>query len=140
MEDLDNAAANCAAFSLRRASRVITRRYEQALRPLQLSSFQFTALVALAKARTLPQTELAKLMGMDVSTLTRNLKPLILRQLVKTVTSAEDRRVNLVSLTKDGKRTLEKALPLWKAAQDETLKDLSEPEWATLKQAIRSLT
>ncbi|MEM9669452.1 MAG: MarR family transcriptional regulator [Pseudomonadota bacterium] len=139
MADLELVASSCAAFNLRRASRMVTRRFEQALRPVNLSSFQFTALVAISKAGSLPQTRLADAMGMDVSTLTRNLKPLIHRQLVVRNAHKEDGRVKLISITDEGKSVLKTALPLWEKAQAATLKDLSSAEWATLKEAIRAL-
>ncbi|MEM7662957.1 MAG: MarR family winged helix-turn-helix transcriptional regulator [Pseudomonadota bacterium] len=139
MSTLENAATGCVVFNLRRASRIVTRRYEQALRPVNLSAFQFSALVALAKAGKLPQAKLASFMGMDVSTLTRNLKPLIKRQLIETRANPRDGRAKVITITNDGRACLDRALPLWEDAQQETLKELNADEWAGLKQAIKLL-
>lgn len=139
MVDSDTVAKGCAAFSLRRASRIVTRRYEQALRPVNLSSFQFTTLFALNQAGSLPQAWLADELGMDLSTLTRNLRPLIKRELIEVYIKARDKRIKYATITPKGRDTFEAALPLWKAAQDATLKDLSPAEWDALKKAIRKL-
>lgn len=129
----------CAAFNLRRASRIVTRRYEDALKPLGLTSFQFTALTALSNHPAIPHSAMAEAFGMSNSTITRNLKPMEAKGLVTVTSSTKDARVKLASITPDGRGLLRKALPLWQKAQDETLKDLSAPEWAKLKQAIRNL-
>jgi len=129
----------CVAFNLRRASRIVTRRYEDALRPLNLTSVQFTTLVALSDYPAIPLSAMAEAFGMSNSTLTRNLKHMEVKDLIQIVIKAEDARVKLVSITTKGRRLLKKALPLWQQAQNQTLKDLSGPQWATLKQAIRDL-
>jgi len=129
----------CVAFNLRRASRIVTRRYEDALRPLNLTSVQFTTLVALSDYPAIPLSAMAEAFGMSNSTLTRNLKHMEVKDLIQIVIKVEDARVKLVSITTKGRRLLKKALPLWQQAQNQTLKDLSGPQWATLKQAIRDL-
>jgi DNA-binding MarR family transcriptional regulator len=54
---------------------------------------------------------------MDRTTLTRNLKPLEKRGLVR-VAEGDDRRVRVVTLTPRGRGALAAALPLWKKAQE----------------------
>jgi len=71
---------------------------------------------------------------------TRNLKPMQGRDLVQISKGAKDGRIKLASITPAGKRLLKKAMPLWKQAQAETLKELSAPQWGKLKQAIQNLT
>ncbi len=129
----------CVAFALRRASRVVTRRYEDALRPLNLTSVQFTTLAALVDYPAIPLSAMADAFGMSNSTLTRNLKHMEVKDLIKIEVKSEDARVKLVSIKAKGRHLLQKALPLWQKAQDETLKDLSSPQWMSLKQAIRDL-
>ncbi|MEM7523976.1 MAG: MarR family winged helix-turn-helix transcriptional regulator [Pseudomonadota bacterium] len=139
MSDTASLTQGCVAFNLRRASRIVTRRYEKALQPLGVKSFQFSTLAALAERENLPQSALAKAFGMDISTINRNLKPLETRGVVEIHTKPEDGRVKLVSITPAGRALLAKAIPLWRQAQEETLKDLSGPEWAELRTAIRNL-
>jgi len=61
-------------------------------------------------------TTLADALAMDRTTLTRNLRPLERRGLVR-VTTGDDRRVRIVTLTTRGRTALADALPLWKKAQ-----------------------
>jgi len=130
----------CVAFNLRRASRIITRRYEESLKPLALTSFQFTTLVALSDYPAIPLSVMAEEFGMSNSTMTRNLKPMLAKNYVILKAHTADARRKLVSITPQGRRMMKKAEPLWQKAQDEALKDLSAPQWAELRQAIQNLT
>ena len=67
---------SCACHKVRTAARAITRAYDDALRPVGLRATQLTVLVATASDESVSITALAKLMGMDRTTLTRNLRPL----------------------------------------------------------------
>ena len=66
----------CGCANLRRAARVITRLYDAALRPSGLGVAQFTLLQALNTAPGMSQKQLASLLEIDSTTLTRTLEPL----------------------------------------------------------------
>jgi hypothetical protein len=65
----------CACANLRRAARLVTQLYDDALRPSGLRATQFTLLQALTLAPGISQKELAGLLGIDSFTLTRTLSP-----------------------------------------------------------------
>src|SRR5512143_712387 len=65
---------NCADANLRRATRAVTRLYDQILAPSGLLTTQFTLLVACAVAGPAPISNLADALAMDRTTLARNLK------------------------------------------------------------------
>ncbi len=136
MKTVMNPASACVALNLRRLSRVITRRYEKALKPLSLTSFQFSALVALSGYPTIPQSALADAFGMSVSTLNRNVGPLASRGVVEISESPKDRRVKLLSLTPAGEKLLAEAMPLWEQAQADALERLGADEWMSLKSKL----
>ena len=138
MDPMDPAAA-CVALNLRRLSRVVTRRYESTLKPLSLTSFQFSALVALSKHQAIPQTALADAFGMSVSTLNRNIIPLRNRNAVEVTPSAKDRRIKIVRITRSGQKLLAKAMPLWRTAQSEALKKIGEDDWWMLKSKLNKI-
>ena len=138
MDPMDPAAA-CVALNLRRLSRVVTRRYESTLKPLSLTSFQFSALVALSKHQAIPQTALADAFGMSVSTLNRNIIPLRNRNAVEVTPSAKDRRIKIVRITRSGRQLLAKAMPLWRTAQSEALKKIGEDDWWMLKSKLNKI-
>ncbi len=106
----------CTCYRLRRATRRVTALYDEALAPLALTVTQMNVLVALALRGPRPMAVLAADLGMDASTMTRTLKPLLNRELV-VMSPGSDRRVRRVSLTEAGNALASKAVPLWRAAQ-----------------------
>src|SRR6201982_454768 len=63
----------CICASLRRASRVVTQLYEDALRPTGLRGTQFTVLQALSLAGEVSQGDLGRILAIDSTTLPRTL-------------------------------------------------------------------
>ena len=106
----------CTCANLRKAARVVTQAYDAALQPAGLKATQFTVLAALVNRGDLPMIRLADALVMDRTTLTRNLKPLVRKGLIR-IEQEEDRRVRNVSLTATGRRVFGKACPRWEQAQ-----------------------
>jgi len=109
---------NCACFNVRKSARVLTQHYDAALQPIELRATQFTILGVLSVYSGITVTELADYLVMDRTTLTRNLRPLENQGLVNS-RPGEDKRTRLIELSKKGKNKLEKAIPLWKKAQQQ---------------------
>jgi len=107
----------CLCLHLQRAARVVARRYDEALRPAGLVNTQFSLLMALNRPGTASPGSVAKLLGMDRTTLTANLKPLQRRGLVSVTVDPGDRRGRRLALTAAGRALLAEALPLWRQAQ-----------------------
>ncbi len=101
---------------MRRATRAVTAHYEAHFRGSGLRGTQFTILSMLAQAGPLPMTRLADLLGVERTTLTRNLTVLMRRGLVEWV-GATDGRVRKTALTKTGEAMLHKCMPRWVAAE-----------------------
>lgn len=120
MNSLDRAfhhvPTTCMGMHIRRASRIVTQIYDEALRPAELAINQFTLLVALHLANSISITRLAQELSTDQTTLTRNLKLLEKRGLIA-IEPGSDRRIRLASLTPEGYQVLVQALPLWEQAQ-----------------------
>ena len=125
----------CVCHKVRCAARAVTRAYDLALRPANLRATQLAVLVAIAAEGAVSIAALAEYMGMDRSTLRRNLQPLANDALVSL--GAEGwRRSRTISITKKGVERMRKALPYWEKAQ-QTLHDaLGVANWA---QVVRSL-
>jgi DNA-binding MarR family transcriptional regulator len=109
-------AAGCACATLRKASRAVTQLYDEALRPSGLRATQLPLLVAAQLLGGVAVTRLARELGLDRTTLTRNLRPLVRRNLLQ-VQAGRDGRTHVVALTADGRRALSRAIPLWERAQ-----------------------
>jgi len=105
---------NCLCLHVQRAARVLARRFDEALRPVGLTSGQFSLLASLNRPEPPSIGMVANVLAMDRTTLTANLKPLERRKLVKIVPHKNDKRNRLVNLTKAGHRLLEEALPIWR--------------------------
>ncbi len=109
---------NCLCFNLRRAARLATRIYDEALAPLGLTTSQFSALTVLIKAGPLTTNAFAKAMETERTTSTRNLALMEKQGLIRRQ-AGDDKRTRLIAATPKGKRVHEKALPVWRCIQDE---------------------
>ena len=107
--------SNCTCFRLRRAARQVSQIYDRELAAVELSLNEFSIL---RRAEPQPSTlgELAASAGMDRSTLTRNLKPLIEAGWLKE-TRGSDARHRVIAITASGRKRIAKAMPHWQSAQ-----------------------
>ncbi len=107
----------CTCFRVRKLTRLMSRRYDQRLAAAGLNLNQYSILHRLGdRARTVG--DLSGELGMDRTTLSRDLKPLLANGWVEAVTG-EDARQRPVRTTAAGRRALAKAKPLWREAQDQ---------------------
>ena len=112
----------CTCLRLRRTTRRVTQLYDRLLDPVGITAGQFGLLANLAGLRmtgtdALPMRALAKRMGLDPTTLNRNLKPLAARGLLAVGADPADKRVRVVRITDAGRAKLREALPSWQCAQ-----------------------
>ncbi len=116
----------CACFNLRKATRMVTQLYDEALKPAGIRATQLMVLAATRFAGPISVNRLADRIVMDRTTLTRNLKPLERDGLI-TVRPGDDLRVREVSLTAKGRKTLDRAYPLWERVQTRLRQQLGDP-------------
>lgn len=127
----------CVCLGVRRTARLVTRRYEDALRPVGLTAGQFSVLAALAGG-PVPLGRLADALGMDRTTVNRSVRPLAERGLLESVRFPRDRRVRALALTAAGTAVLTAAMPLWRAEQAESARRLGAP-WSDLRRQLGRL-
>jgi DNA-binding MarR family transcriptional regulator len=113
---IDMISKTCIAVRLRRLNRVITNFYDDALRPLRLKVSQLNILVVTAKLGLARPAQVCAILQLDVSTLSRNVKPLQAHGWLEVV-AEQDARAQPFRLTPQGKRLIEKAVPAWEMAQ-----------------------
>ena len=104
----------CLCLHLRRAARALARRFDDALRPLGLTSGQYSMMMSLNRPQPPNIGSVASLLSMDRTTLTAALKPLQRRDLVTVIVDDEDRRGRQLRLTPAGQALLARALPVWR--------------------------
>jgi len=136
---LNQVVTTCTCFKLRKAARTVTQLFDETLKPCGLLVTQFTILVAVAAAGSGTMNELAQILVMDRTTLTRNLKPLE-RQGFITIEPGADQRTRVIQLTVQGRLVLATALPLWEQAQTEVVQGLGQERWNTLLSHLSDTT
>ena len=112
----DLISSECIAVRLRMLNRVVSNIYDEALRPLGLKVGQVNILVVVKTRGPISPGQVATVLQMDKSTLSRNLAPLQRQGWIDT-RPGEDARSHELVVTKKGTRLIEKTLPLWRASQ-----------------------
>jgi DNA-binding MarR family transcriptional regulator len=123
----------CLCANVRRASRVLTQIYDDAMRPLGLRMTQFSILQTLSLTGPKLQGDLAEFLALDSTSFTRAVQQLRKRGWVKTV-PGKDRRERTVSLSERGQAELTRIQPVWEAVQKEVGSLLGEEPWHRLTQ------
>ena len=137
MDDDLQKIMSCTCLRMRRATRRVTQRYDHALEPTGLTASQFGLLGYLHGASSAPAHAssigaIAEWLGMDPTTLNRNLKPLLAKGMVKNAIDPADGRIRIVRVTEKGLRTLREALPRWRDAQADVEKAIGAKSIAEL--------
>src|ERR1700721_4366466 len=110
-----SADVGSACTALRKASRAITRMYDEALSDIGMSTVQFSILRNLSRHDELPLMQLADLLVMERTSLYRALTPLERQGWV--LGAAGKGRAKTAVLTGQGRRTLLPGTPPWGRAQ-----------------------
>jgi DNA-binding MarR family transcriptional regulator len=129
----------CLCLHVQRAARALARRFDEALRPLDLTQGQFSLLTSLNRPEPPSIGSVAALLAMDRTTLTANLKPLERRGLVKIAIDKEDKRGRRLIITAAGRALVRKAYPVWEREHAETERLLTGVSPDNLRNALRAL-
>ena len=121
----------CNLFHLRRAARAVSRQYGAVMKSTDAQAPQFSVLFILSRAGSLSITELASRMGMDRTSMSRNLLPMQAHGLIS-VGAEGAARARDVSITEAGRAALADLMPMWRQAQSEFVEHLGEADTALL--------
>ena len=127
----------CICSQVRRLARKLSSLYDTFLSPEGLTITQYSLLVNLGRAGELSHSVLAEKIGMDRTTLTRNLRPLTRAKWVAAA-SGKDRRQHLLQVTAAGKRKLVRSWPLWEEAQRQLLSQIGSQSMQELRTLLAS--
>ena len=130
----------CLCLHLQRAARAVARRFDEALRPLGLSSGQFSLLMSLNRAEPPSIGKISASLGMDRTTLTANLKPLERRGLVTVTVGDADKRSRVLTLTPAGRKLLVAADPVWRRTHAAIERPLGGSDPDRLRADLRALS
>jgi len=127
--------SSCLCDSLRQTTRVVTRMYDDALRPVGIRITQYCVLSYLAVNGEARVRDLGTGLFLEETTLTRSLRPLEEQGWVQS-RPGKDRRERYLSLTREGQKLLVKALPLWKGVQERLRERISTTTWNVLAHSL----
>jgi DNA-binding MarR family transcriptional regulator len=125
---------------MQRAARALARRFDEALRPFELTNGQFSLLMSLNRPEPPSMGPVASLLAIDRTTLTAALKPLERRGLVNVLRVQSDRRTRLLKLTDNGRNLLARALPVWKSTHDEVEQLIPDRDPDEFRRSLRALS
>ncbi len=127
----------CACSQVRRLAKKLSSLYDTLLSPEDLTITQYSLLASIERAGQLSHAVLAEKVGMDRTTLTRNLRPLTRAKWVAAATG-DDRRQHLLQLTAAGRRKLVRSLPLWEEAQRQFFSQIGTESLQELRALLTS--
>jgi DNA-binding MarR family transcriptional regulator len=128
----------CLCLHVQRAARALARRFDEELRPFELTNGQFSLLMSLNRPEPPPMGPVAALLAMDRTTLTAALKPLERRGLVKISQDPADRRSRILALTRKGKDLLIRAMPVWERTHHEVEQSIPDGDPDGLRRNLRA--
>ena len=117
-EEARQVVATCLGYRTRRLARIVTRVYNDSLRPLGLNITEMNLLAAIAAQGSVQPARLGRAMALEKSTLSRNSSRLVERGWVE-VRDHPDGRGVLLAVTARGNEMLLRAVPVWKQAQQQ---------------------
>jgi DNA-binding MarR family transcriptional regulator len=130
----------CLCLHVQRAARTLARRFDEVLRPFELTNGQFSLLMSLNRPEPPPMGPVANLLGMDRTTLTAALKPLERRGLVKVSQDPADKRSRILTLTRKGLELLARAVPVWERTHHEIEAMIPGGDPEGLRKGLRALS
>jgi DNA-binding MarR family transcriptional regulator len=122
---------NCTCFNVRRVSRVITQFFDAEVRRHGLRPTQTPILGALQAREGWDMAELSNWLGMERTTLVRNLRPLQRDGLVRASGGGRGGHVEL-TITVKGRKALARMLPAWRSAQNKVVATLGKERWSNI--------
>jgi DNA-binding MarR family transcriptional regulator len=134
----DVISRECLAVRLRILNRVVTKIYDDALRPLGVKTSQLNILVVTAKLGLARPTEVCERLLMDTSTLSRNVERMMARDWLEVVED-DDGRAQPFQLTAKGRKLLDRAMPSWENAQEKVKKLIGVDSLASIDDAVQRI-
>jgi DNA-binding MarR family transcriptional regulator len=128
----------CVCFNLRKTARLLSQVYDQALRSIGIKVTQFSLMMAVAGRDGVTIGRLARPLGMDRTTLSRNARLLEKKGLIE-IGEGEDRREQILSLTEKGIALLREAIPIWEGVQKQLIEEIGQNRLNDLLGDLREL-
>ena len=132
--------SECSCNMTRKSARKITQFYENNLREAGIKPTQFSILATLANTGPIQLTQLANRLVLERTSLTRNLNVLERNTWIDIQPGEGDSRQRVVSLTRNGYKQLDCAIPYWQKAQKAIAKDMGQETITGLRTTLDEMT
>ncbi len=130
----------CLCALIRKAGRIVTRNYDKCLKPSGLKITQLSMLANIARNPAITVSELAELLLMDQTTVSRNLGVLEKSGYIHLEEEMTDHRIKRVQMTDFGKSKMKEAIPLWEKAQSDMEQILGRESIEVMMETFKKLT
>ncbi len=131
-------AQECLAVRVRLLNRTLTAIYDEALRPLGMTTGQLNVMVVVAKRGPVSPAAVARRLNMEKSTVSRNIERMRAHGWL-TVSPSKSGRGQVLAIHAKGRKLLERALPLWKKAQKRAQALLGQRGSQSLRRAANAV-
>ena len=129
----------CACGNIRRAARSVTQYYDSYLKASGIRSTQLSVLLSISLNDGITVNEMADLLVMDQTTVTRNVAILEQRGYIISSAAVDDGRKRHLAVTDKGVEKLEEVMPLWDAAQSRLESNLGPERFRDMLKLIGQL-
>lgn len=127
----------CVLANVRKAARAVSRHYDRFVRRVDMTGAQFSVLVAIRQASQMTTGELAEFLSMERTTLVRNIALLERKGLVISAPAGKGKSYRLAD---KGEQLLQDAVPLWRKAQSDVIRELGEEEFFKTVNQLKRLS
>ena len=128
----------CIFTAVRKANRILFRRYQEALAPTGVSIVQLSILRALEREGPLALSRLADDLAMERTSLYRTIEPLVENGAIR-ITNAEKGKSKFAELTPNGRATIERVMPYWAEAQNRIMTEVDGDNWLELHSLMNAI-
>lgn len=141
MSDLDNFKnlKNCVCRNLRMTTRITTQYFDQTFQTVGIPVAQFSLLADIAFRDNVTISELAEVLLMDQTTVTRNIEILRKKGYVILRTDGKDSRKKCISISEGGLEKLNEAIPLWNKVQSQIEQEIGAEKFEELLKSLAQI-
>jgi len=124
---------------IRKAGRITTRNYDKILKPSGLKVTQYGMLANITRNPAITVSELAKLLFMEQTTVSRNIRVLEKLCYIQIDSEITDHRIKRIQISDLGVSKMNEAIPLWEQAQLEMERVLGRENIEVMMKSVKKL-
>ncbi len=136
---MPNSRHPCLCTLIRKVGRIATRNYDNLLKPCGIKITQFSLLANIARNPATTVSELAELLSMDQTTVSRNIRVLEKSGYIRFEGEMTDHRIKRIQISDLGVSKMNEARPLWEQAQLEMQRVLGRENIEVMMKSVKKL-